>query len=160
MNNIDYFMLARVFHVIAVVTWIGGVAFVTTVLIPSLKNMRDENHKLDLFEQLEGQFGVQAKVATLVTGISGIYMLAFMDAWDRYLHIQYWWLHLMTFIWAIFTLVLFVLEPWFLHRWFKEQTLKNSEKAFELLHKMHIILLSLSLLAIFGAVAGAHGFQF
>lgn len=66
----------------------------------------------------------------------------------------------MTFIWAIFTLVLFVLEPLVLHRWFREQAIKNSERAFARLHRMHKILLTLSLLAVFGAIAGSHGMQF
>jgi len=69
-------------------------------------------------------------------------------------------MHLMTFVWAIFTLVLFVLEPLFLHHWFKEQAIKDSENAFMWLHRMHKFLLSLSLLAIISAVAGAHGFYF
>ena len=85
-------------------------------------------------------------------------MLETMNAWDRYLHAQFWWMHLMTFVWIIFTVVLFVLEPLFLHRWFKEQATKDSEYAFAWLHRMHIVLLSLSLLAVIGAVAGTHGF--
>ena len=64
----------------------------------------------------------------------------------------------MTFIWAIFTIVLYVLEPLILHKWFKEQAVKDSDKAFRWLHRMHRILLTLSLLAIFGAVSGSHGF--
>ena len=84
----------------------------------------------------------------------------FMNAWDRYLQPQFWWIHLMTLVWAIFTLVLFVLEPLFLHRWFREMALKNSDKSFARLHLMHIILLPLSVVAILGAVAGSHGLNF
>jgi uncharacterized membrane protein len=64
--------LARVLHVIGVVIWIGGVAFVTTVLIPALRKMTDTHNRLELFEQLEGKFGFQAKIATLITGVSGV----------------------------------------------------------------------------------------
>jgi len=71
MEIFTYFVFARALHVIGVVLWIGGVAFVTTVLIPSLKNINDSTNKLELFEQLEGKFSFQAKLATLVTGISG-----------------------------------------------------------------------------------------
>lgn len=154
----ENFIFARALHVIAVVLWIGGMAFVTTVLIPSLKEIKDSTNKLALFEQLEGRFAVQAKVATVVTGISGFYMLEVINAWDRYHHLQFWWMHLMTLIWLVFTLILFVLEPLFLHRWFHEQAEKNSTEAFSLVHRLHQILLALSLLAVFGAVAGAHGF--
>lgn len=160
MEKISYFIIARTLHVIGVVIWIGGVAFVTTVLIPSLKKITDTHNRLELFEQLEGKFSFQAKIATLITGVSGVFMLEVLNAWGRYLHLQYWWMHLMTIIWAIFTIVLFVLEPLFLHRWFREQATKDSEKAFAWLHRLHIVLLTLSLLAVLGAVAGSHGFNF
>jgi uncharacterized membrane protein len=75
MENFNYFVFARALHVIGVVLWIGGMAFVTTVFIPSLRKITDSTNKLELFEKLEGKFAVQAKLATLVTGISGFYML-------------------------------------------------------------------------------------
>ncbi len=158
MENTDYFILARALHVAGVVVWIGGVAFVTTVLIPSLKKITDTGNRLELFEQLEGKFAVQARVVTLMTGVSGYYMLDFMNAWDRYQQLHFWWLHLMTLIWVIFTVVLFILEPLVLHQRFREAATKNSKNAFEWLHRMHKLLLTLSLLAVLGAVAGAHGF--
>ncbi|MCK9637503.1 MAG: hypothetical protein M0R41_14605 [Methylobacter tundripaludum] len=159
MENFNYFIFARSFHVIGVVLWIGGMAFVTTVLIPALKKRTDSTNKLELFEQIEGEFAVQAKLATVITGISGFYMLDVMNAWERYQQLEYWWMHLMTLIWFLFTLVLFVLEPLFLHRWFHQQAEKNSIKAFALVHQIHKVLLALSLLTVFGAVAGAHGFH-
>ena len=160
MKDFNAFVITRALHVIGVVLWIGGVAFVTTVLLPSLKQIDDATDKLELFEQLEGKFAFQARIATLLTGGTGFYMMYFLNAWERYLHIQFWWIHLMTLIWLLFTLVLFVLEPLFLHRWFHEQARKDSNKAFRRVHQMHKVLLALSLLAVFGAVAGAHGFSF
>lgn len=160
MENTDYFIFARVLHISGVVFWIGGVAFVTTILIPSLKKIKDAENRLELFEQLEGRFAFQARIVTVITGGSGYYMLDFMNAWARYQEPAFWWMHLMTFIWVVFTIVLFVLEPLILHRWFKEQAIKNSEFAFEWLHRMHKVLLTLSLLAVFGAVAGSHGYSF
>jgi uncharacterized membrane protein len=160
MEKFNYFILARTIHILGVVIWIGGVAFVTTVLIPSLKKITDTNNRLKLFEQLEKKFSFQAKIATLTTGVSGFYMLYVLNAWDRFQYLQYWWLHLMTFVWAIFTIVLFVLEPLFLHRWFREQATKDSENAFAWLHRLHMALLTISILAVLGAVAGSHGFNF
>jgi len=160
MDNFSHFVFARALHVIGVLFWIGGVAFVTTVLIPSLKKITNTNDRLALFEQLESKFGLQAKIATLLTGLSGFYMLEALNAWDRYLQAQFWWMHLMTLVWAIFTLVLFVLEPLFLHQLFREMAIKNSDKTFARLHLMHIILLTLSVVAVLGAVAGSHGFSF
>jgi len=160
MSDYEQFVLARVLHVVAIVMWIGGVAFVTTVLIPSLKLLPNEQDRMQMFERLEGRFALQAKLTTILTGLSGLWMLDYLDAWSRYLEPQFWWLHLMTFIWFIFSLVLFVLEPLFLHKLFHSMALQDSEKAFRKLHIMHIILLSLSLLAIAGGMAGAHGYSF
>jgi peptidoglycan biosynthesis protein MviN/MurJ (putative lipid II flippase) len=64
----------------------------------------------------------------------------------------------MTFVWVVFTTVLFVLEPLFLHRYFVTQARKNPERAFALLQTMHWILLGVSLLAIVGAVGGTRGY--
>ena len=120
MQSTDVFVLARVLHVLGVVAWIGGVAFVTTVLLPALRGLDRADDRLALFERLEGRFALQARITTLVTGISGFYMLHFLHAWTRYGDPHYAWIHLMTLVWAIFTLVLFVLEPLVLHRWFHE----------------------------------------
>ena len=160
MNSFTFFVLARAIHVVSVVIWIGGVAFVTLVLLPSLKKIEDSKTRLELFEKLEGKFAFYARLFTLLTGLSGFYMLEYLHAWNRYLDGHFWWLHLMTFIWVIFSLVLYVLEPLFLHRWFHERAEKNSQKAFNLVTIFHIILLSISLLAVFSAVAGAHGLSF
>ena len=158
--NYNYFVIARIFHVLAVVLWIGGVGFVTTVLIPSIRKTEEPSARLKIFEALESKFGFQAKLTTLVAGISGLYMLEVTDGWSRYLNSEFWWLHLMTFVWAVFTLVLFVLEPLFLHKWFHRPAEKNSEKAFQLLQTLPVVLLSLSILALVGAIAGSHGFTF
>jgi hypothetical protein len=53
---------------------------------------------------------------------------------------------------------LFVLEPLFLHRWFVAAAKRDSERAFRLLQNMHWVLLTLSVAAIVGAVAGSRGY--
>lgn len=157
MQETSLFILARAVHVLAVVLWIGGVAFVTLVLLPALRERADPASRLQQFEILEGRFAGVARVSTVLAGLSGFYMLAFLQAWDRYVQPAFWWLHLMTAVWLVFTLVLFVFEPWFLHRWFHEQATRDDRRAFALVQRMHIVLLSLSLLAVGAAVAGAHG---
>jgi uncharacterized membrane protein len=150
--------LARVVHVIGVVLWIGGVAFVTTVLIPALRREPSGEERLRLFEALEGRFSLQARAVTLMTGVAGFYMVQGLDGWGRYQDLSFWWVHLMTLVWLVFTLVLFVLEPLFLHRWFKEFAERDADRAFRLLHRFHVLLLTVSLIAIAGAVAGVRGF--
>ncbi|ALU74936.1 hypothetical protein G1K75_07140 [Tenacibaculum finnmarkense] len=156
----EYFTLARVIHVICVVLWIGGVSMVTTVIIPAVKGMNSKEDQIKTFEQIEGRFAIQAKITTVLTGLSGFYMLYVLDGWDRYFDYQYWWIHAMTLVWILFTLVLYVLEPFILHKLFKKYAEENPSKTFSFIHKAHWFLLILSLITTAGAVAGSHGWFF
>ena len=53
--------IARALHVLAIVLWIGGVALVTTVLLPTLRRLPDPAQRIALFEAIEHRFGVQAR---------------------------------------------------------------------------------------------------
>lgn len=151
------FVLARVIHVLAVVLWIGGVAMVTTVLLPAIRNLASNEEKLPFFERVESRFSLQAKVTTLLTSLSGFYMLHVLDAWNRYAEPRFWWIHAMTLVWVLFTLILFVIEPLFMRRWLRSNAAQDPARTFAKLQLMHVILLLLSLLTIAGAVAGSHG---
>jgi uncharacterized membrane protein len=153
----DYFTFARVIHVLAVILWIGGVAMVTTVIIPAVKKMKSKEEQIDTFEKIEGRFAIQAKITTLLTGLSGFYMLYYLNAWDRYFDYRFWWIHAMTLVWIIFTLVLYIFEPLVLHKLFKKNVVEEPEKTFRFIHKAHWFLLILSLITTMGAVAGCHG---
>lgn len=152
----DILVLARVLHVLAVVHWIGGVAMVTLVILPQLRSVPAAD-RIATFERLEGGFGAQAKVSTLVAGVSGLWMLWLTDGWGQFLIPAYWWLHLMVAVWAIFTLVLFVLEPLILHHWFHARASRDPVGRFALVLRLHRVLLTLSAFAVAGAVQGAHG---
>ena len=156
----ETYALARVIHVIAVILWIGGVAMVTTVIIPAVKNLTSKEDQIRTFEQIEGRFALQAKITTLLTGLSGFYMLYVLDVWERYLDYRFWWLHAMTLVWILFTLILYVLEPLVLHKLFKQYAVKNPEKTFAFIHRAHWVLLLLSLITTAGVVAGSHGWFF
>jgi uncharacterized membrane protein len=153
----DDFLIARVVHVLGVVLWIGGVAFVTTVLLPGMKKVGAPGERVTMFERMESGFAWQARVTTLVTGASGFYMLYVLDAWERYSDPAYWWLHAMSAIWLIFTLMLFVLEPLVLHKLFERRALANPEGTLAMIQRLHWVLLIASLITVAGAVAGAHG---
>lgn len=153
----EYFTLARVIHIIAVILWIGGVGMVTTVLIPAIKNLKTKEERIDTFEKIEGRFAIQAKITTLLTGLSGFYMMFELNAWNRYLDYKFWWIHAMTLIWIVFSLILYVLEPFVLHRLFRKHADLSPETTFNIIHKAHWVLLILSLITTAGAVAGSHG---
>lgn len=149
--------LARALHVLGVVLWIGGVAMVTTVLLPAVRRMKAPRERVAFFETIESRFAWQARVTTLVTGASGFYLLHALDAWGRFAAPGYWWMHAMVAVWALFTLMLFVLEPLFLHRWFLARAQRDPEGTFARVQRLHWVLLAVSLLTVAGAVAGSHG---
>ena len=151
---------ARVLHVLAVILWIGGVAMVTTVIIPAIKRMKSKEEQIETFEKIEGRFAIQAKITTLITGLTGFYMLYALDAWDRYYDYKFWWVHAMTLIWILFTVVLYILEPLLLHKLFKKYAMENPKNTFNIIHRAHYFLLILSLITTAGVVAGSHGLYF
>ncbi len=155
----DYF-LARALHVAAVVLWIGGVAFVTAVLLPAVRQFRDPAEQVAFFEKVEAAFGRQARVTTLVTGLSGIYLVHSLGAWDRFADPHFWWMHAMVLVWALFTLILFVLEPLWLHRWFRERAQRDPAGTLAMITRLHWLLLAASLITVAGAAAGSHGWRF
>lgn len=158
MNLAERLALARALHVAAVVLWIGGVAFVTTVLLPAIRRTAKPAERLDLFERIEGRFAWQARVTTLVAGATGFLLLYWLDGWQRYQMASFWWIHAMTLVWVLFTLMLFVLEPLVLHRWFRTRAAEDPEGTFARIERMHWLLLTVSIVTLLGAVAGSHGF--
>lgn len=148
-------VVARAVHVVAVVAWIGGVYFVTTVLLPALKQ-RPEADWLREFEALERRFAPQARILVLLVLLSGLYMLNRYDLWSLLAAPRSWWMHLMIFVWLIFALLLFVIEPLF-HGAISRRAASNPRSALKRIQRMHLLLLLLSLAAVFAAVAGTHG---
>jgi uncharacterized membrane protein len=153
----DTLSLARALHVLAVVHWIGGVSLVTLVLLPGLIRAVPGPERLALFEMIEGRFGAQARISTLLAGASGLWMTSELDAWGRFLDPATWWMAAMLMVWALFTLVLFIAEPLVLHRWFQARSLRDPEGSFALVLRLHRLLLALSVITVLGAVLGAHG---
>jgi uncharacterized membrane protein len=154
------FGLAVAIHVVAVVLWIGGVAMVTTVLLPAVRRLEPGPRQFALFDAVERRFARQARWTSLVAGASGFYLVYRLDLWRAFPTLAFWWLDAMVLVWLVFTVLLFVAEPLFLHRRLTELARRSPATAFALVQRFHWLLLALSLATIFGAVAGAHGLSF
>jgi len=150
-------VIARLLHVLGVVLWIGGVAFVTLVLLPAASRHANPADGIEAFEQAERRFSLHAKLWTLLTGLSGFYIVWRFQLWPRFLDAGFWWMHAMVAIWLIFTLVLFVLEPLFLHDWFSSRASRDPHGTLRLVSRLHRLLLMASLITVAAAVAGSHG---
>jgi len=157
-NSMDDVTVARAIHVLAVVHWIGGVSFVTAVILPSLAVVADPVRRLEMFEAVERRFSAQVRVSVLVAGVSGFYMIERLDAWHRFLRPADWWLTAMVVVWLLFMTILFVLEPFVLRERFRRRAMADSDRVFRQMRRAHRVLLLAGAATIAAAVLGAHGF--
>lgn len=148
--------IALAVHVISVIWWIGGLAMVTTVLLPGLRRGFHPDVGSAL-AYIEAHFAPQARVAVLLVGISGVYMLARLHAWHWLRMGQFWWLDAMLGYWFLFALMLFVLEPLGAHRWMRRQAALDGTRL-QRMQRVHVLMLLLGLAIVLGAVMGNHGF--
>jgi len=153
----DDLTLARAVHIIALVHWIGGVSAVTTIVLPQARRLGDAGAAIEFFEAFERRFVRQVRISIAFAGISGLYLLYALDAWDRFRHASFWWLHLMVAVWCLFATMVFVIEPLFAHRKFREYAMQDAAGAFALATRMHVVALAVSAIAIGAGVLGAHG---
>jgi len=152
---VDDFTIARVVHVVAVLFWIGGVGFVTWVVMPAIRHSESAADRLGKFHAIEGRFAWQAKIWVLLAGASGFWMVHRAGMWSRFAELHFWWMHAMVALWAVFTLMLFVVEPLFLHR--RLATSQTPQADFQRMERVHHILIVLALITLAGAIGGSHG---
>ena len=146
--------LAIVVHVVSVVWWIGGLAFVTAVILPALRTGRIADPRT-AFESIERRFAPQARVMLILVGISGLYLLIRLDLWSAFSELRFWWLDAMVLFWLLFSVLLFVLEPTGL---LKRVIHDSPDRAWARMERLHRVLLAVALVIIAGAVSGSHGF--
>jgi hypothetical protein len=94
----------------------------------------------------------------LLAGVTGFWLAWQFNLWARFAEARFWWMHAMVAVWLLFTLILFVLEPLYLHRRLLERLHRDPSGTFALIQRFHWVLLLLSLITVFGAVAGSHGY--
>lgn len=134
--------VARAIHVLSVVHWIGGLAFVTLVVLPLCRHAG-----IELFEQVERRFSQQVRVSVPLAGLSGFYMAERLDLWPRFVDPAAWWLAAMLLLWGLFMIVLFVIEP----------LAKPRVTDLRFLARAHKVLLAVSIAVVAAVVLGAHG---
>jgi uncharacterized membrane protein len=145
----------RLIHVLAVVLWIGGVAFVTLVVMPTVRASAPEDERMHAFHRIESHFAPQARWWVALAGLSGLWMVHRGAMWGRFLEPRFWWMHAMVALWLLFMLMLFVIEPLLSH----ERLVGTADpaRAFTRLERMHRLALLAAVVTIAGAVAGSHG---
>jgi uncharacterized membrane protein len=155
----DDVVIVRALHVLAVVIWIGGVFLVTTVVLPAVRRGDLGEDRLRAFQAIEHRFVWQARTAVILVGLTGLYMTWRLELWSRFRSAGFWWMHAMVCLWLLFAFILFIAEPFILHRHFRRWARKRPATAFAWLYRAHSVLLLLSVVTILGAVAGSQGWS-
>ena len=153
---IDDIGLARALHVLFVVHWIGGVAFVTLVALPLARAGEEARSSWALFEAIERRFAVQARVSVPLAGATGLWMTSRLDLWSRFGDRAFWWMDAMVGVWTLFMLILFVVEP-LAHARLTTMAARDPAAVIRRISRAHVVLLAAAIVTIIGAVAGAHG---
>lgn len=151
------YLIALMVHVLSIVIWIGGVAFVTMIVFPMIQRTQGSLEQVMMFQGVEHRFSRIAKWMIGASGITGIYMiyekgLPFLTSSSA---IHVW---LMIIVWAFYASLIFFLEKLLFKRLFRKpsgEQLETSEVFFRL-QVFHWIVLVLSFSAIVAGVWGGH----
>ena len=153
---IDDLEIARGLHVLCIVHWIGGLAFVTLVALPLARARSDAAEGWALFEAIENRFAAQVRWSVPLAGLTGLWMVWRLGLWTAFGDPGLWWMDAMIALWALFALIVFVVEP-LAHRRIVAMAVEDPAALLIRLSRAHRILLVAGVITIFGAVAGAHG---
>jgi uncharacterized membrane protein len=150
--------LLTALHVIVVILWIGGVAFVTINIFPILMRMEDSLEKVRYFQAVENRFARQARLYALIAGITGAAILFLESGWLGLFTRMGLGILLMLLAWLVYVLIL-TFEKGIFKILFSERV-QDVSRIFFKLNIFHWFILTLSFLAIFAGVYFGHGGTF
>jgi uncharacterized membrane protein len=136
---------------LAIIVWIGGLSIVTTTLLPAIRRGELGTDWLAAFQAIERRFAWQARIAILLVGATGLYMVQEADLWDRFQLARILVDARDGRYLAIFAIGLFLVEPVILDRRLPGLARKRPAATFAWLARVHWPLLLLSLITVFGA---------
>ncbi len=144
------YIISLIIHVLAVVIWIGGVAFVTMIVFPMIQRARSSLEQVMMFQGVEHRFAKIAKVMVILTGLSGGYLL-----YEKGFNIGAW---IMIFVWALYASLLFGLEKILFKKLFEnpEDRKLETKQIFFRLQVFHWVILALSFSAIAAGIIAGH----
>ncbi len=148
--------LSAALHVIGVVLWIGGVAFVTLILLPMIHEISDPMEKALLFQRVEHRFSRIVRLVIVVVGITGLYNLYQKGLYRILPTPEGLWLDFMIGVYILYALLIFGLEKALFKRIFKDVKNLNADQVFFRMSLFHWVVLAFSLLAVAGGVIGTY----
>jgi uncharacterized membrane protein len=150
----------HIIHLLAVIIWIGGLAFVTIIIFPVIFKTPDPLQKVLTFQRIEHRFARIAKWFVVIVGLSGIAMLMITGWYALLFTASGIPLTFMSLLWVFWMVMLFGVEPLvikkMLERMAKEPEEMTIDSVFKRVNRMHWVLLFASLLASIAGVLTAH----
>ncbi len=143
-------------HVIGVVIWIGGVAFVTTTVFPMIMRMEGSLEKVLFFQGVEHRFAKIAKAMVVLVGITGFWLLRLTGEWDILFSLAGIGPTVMLVVWTFYVLVL-LFEARLFRVIFGGGGQQDTGKVFFHLTVFHWVILVMSLFAVLVGVWAGHG---
>ncbi len=143
-------------HVLGIVIWIGGVAFVTMVVFPMIMRMEGSIEKMIFFQGVEHRFAKIAKISVGVVGVTGAWLLSLTGEWEMLFSAPGIGPTLMVIVWTLYVLVL-LFEARLFKLIFRGEAQQDTSKVFVRLSAFHWVVLGLSLLAVSVGVWAGHG---
>ena len=142
-------------HVLSVVIWIGGVAFVTAIVFPVLGRMEDSIAKVSFFIGFEKRFQLLAKILVIIVGATVILLFLQRGAFASLTGDATALLGYKFFIWLFYLVLLFGAEKRLMATLVSPKM--TLEKAFKRMSVFHWVVLILSLIAIVSGIRLVRG---
>ena len=143
------YIIALAIHILSIVVWIGGVAFVTLVTFPMIMRVEKSLEQVLMFQGVEHRFSKIAKVMIILAGLSGLILIK-----EKGLSSAAW---IMIFVWAFYASLIFGLERIIFKKLFgRPSDQLDTKKVFNTLQAFHWFVLTMSFLAIVAGVYAGH----
>lgn len=150
-----FLTILLIIHVIGVIIWIGGVAFVTMVIFPMMYRTEGALEKALLFQGVEHRFSGIVRWLIAIVGGTGFYLLSAKYGFAVLSSQRGLGIVIMLFVWTFYTAVL-LLEKKIFGKIFADPGKIDMDKALTMINAMHWVLLTLSFSAVSGGIWFAH----
>lgn len=155
------FLSMHIIHLLTVILWIGGLAFVTGIVLPMAIKTPDPLQKVLTFQRVEHRFAPIAKWYNIITGISGFVMVYLMGWHKLYFTKAGIPLTFMTGIWLFWFIMLVGLEPIVIRKMLEKMAREGDKMdidgIFRKVKKLHWFMVAISLAAAAAGALVAHG---
>lgn len=148
-------------HIVAVILWIGGLVFVTGVVLPMAIKTPDALQKVLTLQRIEHRFAPLAKWYNIITGVTGFAMVYLMGFEGLYFTKEGAALTFMTAVWLFWFVMLVGLEPVIIRKMLEKMARESGQMdidgIFRKVKKLHWFMVAVSLLAAAAGAVVAHG---